>query len=112
GSPVMGNSDLASSLEDKETIAADCDPKSPHYGRLYVVWSHYRDIHLNDTVDHFIAFSDDQGMTWFTPTPYSTAYGYFAQVHVGKGGTVFIASSQLDRATDTYEHGFSVSHDG
>lgn len=127
GSPVMGNvaneadsfnTDSISVLEDKETIAVDRDPQSPYYGRLYIAWTEFvYDYSAKiDTQFHYLAFSDDKGDHWSTPVQYTQAYGFFALMRVGSGGTVFIASmaynidNQGDEMTGT--HGMTISTDG
>jgi hypothetical protein len=119
GSPVMGNTateadsfntDSIQVLEDKETIAVDRDPQSPHYGRLYIAWTEYIFDYAAefDTEFHYLAFSDDKGDHWSTPVQYSQAYGYFALMRVGVGGTVFIASMGYN--DDSLEEDMTGTH--
>ncbi len=127
GSPVMGNTDTEADsfatdsvdvLEDKETIAVDHDPKSPHYGRLYIAWTEYAfDFSVElDTQIHYLAYSDDKGAHWSTPVPYTQTYGSFALMRVGLGGTVFIASmgfiDDVSGEQMNGTHGMTISTDG
>ncbi|MDP4200395.1 MAG: T9SS type A sorting domain-containing protein [Bacteroidota bacterium] len=112
GAPVVGNVTHVSGDEDKETIAADCDPASPHYGRVYIAWRY-----TGYPNKYQVAYSDNHGMTWSKPVSRLSKYGYFEQIRVGKGGTVFIATNSrtIDYSNfdnDTGMHGIMVSHDG
>ncbi len=111
GSPVVGNTDMTGALlEDKETIAIDNDPGSPTHGRLYIAWTEYDQ--NSSSATHFLAYSDDKGDNWSIPQVYTETYGYFALLRVGKGGTVFIASSSGNQQDATNTHGMVVSQDG
>ncbi len=44
--------------DDKEMLAADNDPASPYYGRLYAVWTDFADGHI------YAARTSDGGQTW------------------------------------------------
>ncbi len=113
GRPVVGNTLDSTGMEDKETIAIDNDLRSPHYGRLYIAWTEYK---YSDTASsymetHLLAYSDNKGATWSKPIQYTQNYGYFALLHVGKFGTVVIASmSNYDSTIGAA--GLSISTDG
>jgi hypothetical protein len=51
------------SIDDKDFIAIDNTPTSPHFGRIYVGWTNFS---LSLDVDQ-TQFSDDGGATWSTP---------------------------------------------
>lgn len=53
----------AGSNDDKELMAVDNNPASPHYGRIYVGWTDFaRATDLN-----VVTFSDNGGTTWSAP---------------------------------------------
>jgi hypothetical protein len=112
GSPVVGDTVKPTKLQDKPSIAVDRDPNSPYHGRLYVAWSEYPSIAdtLWDGIN-YIAYSDDHGVSWSKPLVYSTAFGHFATLRVGKGGTVFISSNNF-RDETVASFAVEVSHDG
>jgi hypothetical protein len=112
GSPVVGDTVAPTKLQDKPSIAVDRDPASPYHGRVYVAWSEYPSIAdtLWDGIN-YIAYSDDHGVTWSKPVEYSTAFGHFATLRIGKGGTVFVASNNF-RDETVASFAVEVSHDG
>jgi len=112
GSPVVGDTVKPTKLQDKPSIAVDRDPNSPYHGRLYMVWSEYPSIAdtLWDGIN-YIAYSDDHGVTWSKRLAYSTAFGHFATLRVGKGGTVFVSSNNF-RDETVASFAVEVSHDG
>ncbi|MBS1903821.1 MAG: hypothetical protein JSS75_08970 [Bacteroidetes bacterium] len=112
GSPVVGDTIAPTKLQDKPTIAVDRDPNSPYHGRLYIAWSEYPS--LADTLwdgINYVAYSDDHGVSWSKPLEYSTAFGHFATLRIGKGGTVFISSNNF-RDETVASFAVEVSHDG
>lgn len=112
GSPVVGDTVKPTKLQDKPSIAVDRDPNSPYHGRLYVAWSEYPSIAdtLWDGIN-YIAYSDDHGVTWSKRVDYSAAFGHFATLRVGKGGTVFVSSNNF-RDETVASFAVEVSHDG
>lgn len=111
-SPVVGDTVTPTKLQDKPTIAVDRDPNSPYHGRLYIAWSEYPS--LADTLwdgINYVAYSDDHGVSWSKPLEYSTAFGHFATLRIGKGGTVFISSNNFRNDT-VASFAMEVSHDG
>jgi hypothetical protein len=112
GSPVVGDTVKPTKLQDKPSIAVDRDPSSPYHGRLYVAWSEYPSIAdtLWDGINYF-AYSDDHGVSWSKPLEYSTAFGHFATIRIGKGGTIFISSNNF-RDETVASFAMEVSHDG
>ncbi len=118
GNPVVGNQNN-NAFEDKETIAVDNDPSSPYHGRLYIAWTEYDNTGntLADSAIHYVAHSDDHGVTWSSPMPFSTYYGDFALLRVGQHGTAFIASMHYygtitDSTVTDKSEGMSISTDG
>jgi hypothetical protein len=111
GNSVLGLNGPSTSFEDKEVIGFDRDPNSPHHGRLYIAWNEFD---TSGIVQHMLAYSDDQTQTWSSPVVYSKTYGYFPLVHVGKNGTLFIASSTEDDTDveSVNSHGMTISNDG
>lgn len=57
--------------EDKPLIWTDTSPKSPHNGRVYVTWTFFDNNNFDSVIK--VSFSDDQGVTWSTPTVVSTS---------------------------------------
>lgn len=112
GSPVVGDTVKPTKLQDKPAMAVDRDPSSPYHGRLYLAWSEYPSIAdtLWDGIN-YIAYSDDHGETWSKPLDYSTAFGHFATIRVGKGGAVFVSSNNF-RDETVASFAMEVSHDG
>lgn len=112
GSPVVGDTIAPTKLQDKPAMAVDRDPSSPYHGRLYVAWSEYPSIAdtLWDGIN-YIAHSDDHGDTWSKPLVYSTAFGHFATIRTGKGGTVFVSSNNF-RDETVASFAMEVSRDG
>lgn len=111
--PVVGNVTPPGPLEDKPAMAVDRDPNSPHHGRVYVAWSRYISLETDSIWDGiaYIAHSDDHGDHWSAPVKFTTTYGSVATVRVGKGGVVFITSSNWINDTAA-SCAMDVSYDG
>jgi hypothetical protein len=61
GDPVLIRDDIDPNLfNDKEWIAVDTFPSSPHFGRIYVAWDQIQGFQQPPQ----ISFSDDRGQTW------------------------------------------------
>ena len=61
GDPVIVREDANPlAFNDKEWIAVDTYPSSPHFGRIYVVWDRI----FGSVQPPVISFSDDRGATW------------------------------------------------
>ncbi len=77
-------------FEDKELIACDRVPDSPHLGNLYVAWTRFYD-YINGGIN--FAFSQDGGVTWNGPIHIGSAiYGVqWPVTAVGDSGTVYVA---------------------
>ncbi len=113
GQPVVGNVTPPGPLEDKPAMAVDRDPNSPYHGRLYLAWSRYTSF-ANDSLFDGIAFithSDDHGDHWSPAVRFSNSYGSIATVRIGKGGVVFVSSSNYLNDT-AVSCGMAISHDG
>lgn len=107
GRPVMNKTEPEATFEDKESMAVDLDPTSPHYGRIYLSWVHYNDNFGSQYLT--VSWSDDKGDSWSAPKYISDSTGYFSVLRVGANGTVFISSSSTE---GNNAHWFMVSHDG
>lgn len=53
-------------FNDKEWLAADNTPTSPHYGRLYMTWTRFRGTDQGWEGPIYLSYSDDAGKTWST----------------------------------------------
>jgi len=87
----------ASTFNDKEAIAVDTSPASPHAGRLYLAWSRlYR---ASSAFEIVVAHSDDGGATWSRAVRAAGTGGpsqTYASVATGADGTVYVAWLTLD----------------
>jgi PKD repeat protein len=75
--------------DDKELIAVDNTPTSPHFGRIYIGWTNFGvATNLNET-----AFSDNGGTTWSSPAtlPNSGIDGQGMWPAVAPNGDVYFA---------------------
>jgi hypothetical protein len=93
GAPVLVQDDVSTTLfNDKNWIAVDTFPASPHYGRVYSAWVRREDPALNWREQ--LRYSDDRGETWGPlVTASSSALGAFtigAQPLVQPNGDVTI----------------------
>jgi len=111
--PVVGNIAPPGPLEDKPAMAVDRDPNSPHHGRVYVAWSRYISFETDSIFDGiaYISHSDDHGDHWSPKVQFTTLYGSIATVRVGKGGVVFVSSSNYLNDT-AVSCAMNVSYDG
>jgi hypothetical protein len=58
--PVHAQNDTSCAVfNDKESIAVDTNPSSPHFGRVYVAWDR-----LSSGQPIVLKYSDDLGQTW------------------------------------------------
>jgi hypothetical protein len=109
--PVIDRVDPEYVLEDKQWIAVDRDPQSPHYGRLYVVWRRF-----DLSADYFpmmLCWSDDGARSWSDPIMMEFDHDHFAHIEIGKGGVVFITGSRDDEFDGAGgSHTLLVSQDG
>jgi hypothetical protein len=88
--PVVGY------FNDKEFVAVDTRPASPHRGRIYVTWTRFK---FNRTDDSYVespivlSYSDDGGASWSGPHPVSSPDLNFDQGSVpavGPNGEVYV----------------------
>jgi hypothetical protein len=88
----------ATTFNDKEAIAVDTAPTSPHVGRLYLAWSRlYRPSSAFEIV---VSHSDDGGATWSRAVRASGTGGpsqTYASIATGADGAVYVAWLTLDR---------------
>jgi hypothetical protein len=94
---VSGGSDATVGyFNDKEFVAVDTRPASPHRGRIYVTWTRFK---FNRADDSYIespivlSYSDDGGATWSGPHPVSSPDLNFNQGSVpavGPNGEVYV----------------------
>lgn len=54
------------SVDAEAGLAFDANPASPHYGRLYLVYTD-ETVNENNDLDIIVRFSDNTGQTWSTP---------------------------------------------
>ncbi len=96
GAPVFINQTKSPSvLNDKEWIAADSNPNSPFYGRVYVTWTRFLFNPANGAYTQSpiaMAFSADGGQTFSAPQLIvgNVLYGQGSNVTVGPDGTVYV----------------------
>jgi BNR/Asp-box repeat len=78
GPPVAVHAQDGATIDDKDAIAVDLNPRSPYFGRVYVGW----DISPNDpSLPQLlsIAHSTDGGATWSPP---ATIFGQFGNLGI------------------------------
>jgi hypothetical protein len=94
--PNGGTDPLVGYFNDKEFVAADTRPGSPHRGRLYVTWTRFKFNRLDDSYVEspiVLSYSDDGGVTWNGPHPVSSPDLNFNQGSVpavGPHGEVYV----------------------
>jgi len=90
--PVTAEQDT-SFPNDKEAIAVDTFPSSPHFGRVYVVW---------DRPTMVVIYSDDEGKTWTAPISMGTSgIGAVPLVQPNGNLTVIYSSGAIVAQTST-----------
>ena len=108
GGPAFAN--LTTTFRDKEYVAADAEPSSPHVGNLYVAWD-------DDTYaacperfpDNFVgrriafARSEDGGATWSAPSALATGCLAAPVPAVARNGDVYVAWFDCNAATGSTE---------
>jgi hypothetical protein len=104
-------------FNDKESIWADNNPASPHFGRVYVSWSQFRSI-PGTNVAIRVVFSADGGKTWSVPRQVSAAYNnlrrggrQFSALRTAADGTVYVAWIDGDAKVGSKQL-ISTSRDG
>ena len=103
-------------FNDKNWIAVDTFPGSPHYGRIYSVWSRFITTGSGSSaVTHSpgaVSYSDDQGKTWspihFTTAQHADTEGLIPMVHPDGSVTVVYDLTVGNKDYETAQ----TSHDG
>src|ERR671930_1211388 len=73
--PVVAASGQGFLFNDHEDVWADKNPASPFFGRVYISYTHFRGSAFTFFAEPIrVAFSDDGGQTWSTPTQISPAH--------------------------------------
>jgi hypothetical protein len=78
----------ASTFSDKEALAVDSAPDSPHHGRIYVAFTRIPGAQV------LLTTSDDDGVTWSQATRVNsptTGDATFSSLAVGADGTLYVA---------------------
>ncbi|HYM20529.1 MAG TPA: T9SS type A sorting domain-containing protein [Candidatus Kapabacteria bacterium] len=109
GTPVIAPGSLGG-FEDKEHICVDRSSFSTHYGRIYVVWTHFDSTGTTGSIR--IAYSDDNCKTWSAPVTIENDLGHFAEVKTGKFGEVIVTCSFQHGDTLAGAHYLYVSTNG
>jgi hypothetical protein len=91
---------------DKEYLAADTNPNSPHRDNLYLSFEMYNS--TDDEFEVFVSRSTDHGATWSTPMQLSVNSGVNSEgftwpstVNVAPNGDVYVAYHAQPDLTDT-----------
>ena len=110
-------------FNDKNWLAVDTAKGSPHYGRLYTVWSRFITTGSGASAvtnsPGAVSYSDDQGKTWsklqFITAPTADTEGLIPLVHPDGSLTVvydlFVPSAANPNQGSDYETA-QTSHDG
>ncbi|MCW2606266.1 MAG: hypothetical protein JWO60_959 [Frankiales bacterium] len=91
--PVVAADGHGTLFNDKESLWADRDPRSPFFGRLYLSWTQFRG---NGAEPINVATSADGGRTWSGPNQITPAYNNTqggrqgSVVRSGPDGTVYV----------------------
>jgi hypothetical protein len=91
---ALGTGGLVGVLHDKPWLAADNNPASRYYGRLYAAWTRFASNQYGyDESPIVLSYSDDAGTTWSTPHEISGSSQQYcfaqvdqAQVNAGQDG--------------------------
>jgi hypothetical protein len=116
--PVVAATGQGFLFNDHEDIWADKNAASPFFGRVYVSYTHFRGSVFTFFAEPIrVAFSDDGGKTWSTPTQISPAHNnntvggrQDSTVRTGPDGTVYVAWDDGD--IDGNKQVVAISHDG
>ena len=100
--PVVAVDGHGFDFNDHEEIAADKNPSSPFFGRVYVAWTDFRSIPSTSEPAE-VAYSTDGGKTWSAPNQLSSAFNNSskggrqdAYVAIGPDGTAYVFEDQGD----------------
>ncbi|MEI8134945.1 MAG: T9SS type A sorting domain-containing protein [bacterium] len=102
--------DQVGGFEDKEQIAVDLNPNSPHHGRVYVAWRHLDGQTGEDICK--IASSDDRGKTWSSIVDVFPGTTLFSSLRTGKNGEVILTYSVPTSSSGEGDHVLALSKDG
>ncbi len=110
----------AKNFPDKEYIAADAWPRSPHRGTVYVTWTDFlnsTDPHALDNGQIKVVASRDGGATWSEPIALSHSAQYPEAISgslpvVGPDGTVYVFYADFISNTGPLSIRFAKSSDG
>lgn len=97
-------------LEDKEEICIDQSPKSPYFGRVYLIWIHFElNLVTNEVISKLqLVYSDDKANSWSEPIIIEEADGQFPGVKTGNQGEIFVSFSK----NSPFMHMLYVSRNG
>jgi hypothetical protein len=102
----------ANIFNDKNWIAVDTDKSSPHYGRIYTVWSRFITTGTTTVSPGEVSWSDDHGQTWSKfsdiSAPDASTEGLLPLIHPDGSVTVVY---DWTIGTDDFEAA-QTSHDG
>jgi hypothetical protein len=120
---LVVNDDNADIFNDKEWVAVDGFKRSPHFGRVYVVWSRFITTGSGSsavtTSPGAVSFSDNKGKTWspiqFTTPATANTEGLIPLIHPDGSITVvydlFVPSATNPNQGKDFETA-QTSHDG
>ncbi len=95
---------------DKEAMTVDNAPESPHFGRLYVVFTQFSP--MNEEAKIVLSSSDDHGETWSNPTIVFDSFAHYSHVRTGTYGEVYVSFSSMYDTAAAPRHYFASSTDG
>src|SRR5712692_7155282 len=113
------NGNAPAQFDDKDSITADANPKSPFHDNVYAAWSKFSKQGIkgfgNDQI--YFSRSTDGGANWSSPLPLSPAHNnnsvggrQGAAVKVGPDGTVYVVWQ--DTVNKQTVERLAISHDG
>ena len=113
GSPMLIQDDQGAPLvmtNDKNWIAVDGFPSSPHYGRIYSAWTRFTAVAPGVNYGQIVLrHSDDRGATWSDLVAVSANYSMIgAQPVVQPNGDLSVVYSSYDPCGELSQ----TSHDG
>jgi hypothetical protein len=89
------------------SLTVDNSPQSPHYGRVYVAWTHADTSAIKSGLR--LIWSDDQAKSWSAPIEIASGWGGL-HVQTGKNGEIFVSRTSVDGSAGL--HSLAVSEDG
>ena len=88
---------------DKEWIVVDTNKRSPHQGRVYVVWDEYRYLDTYSEPE-ILRYSDDHGQTWSDAVTVNDHFAAYPIPLVTPDGSLVVTHINYD-PTDSYPVG-------